>query len=179
MTERLYYTCDETEARAQVVHCLTEADGRYAIELNQTLFHPQGGGQPADRGWIGGIAVEGVVTRGDRVMHIIAQPLPPGEVAIRVDEAAWRLHSRLHSAGHLIGLAGERAGWRPVKAYDWPGERRITFTAIASAIVPEASALLATTSLPPWLSTMVRVTDRPSPIPPDLVVVIGWNIRST
>ena len=70
MTERLYYTCDETEMRALVVSCQSEADGRYAIELNQTLFHPQGGGQPADRGWIGGIAVEGwmrlpgVCTRG-------------------------------------------------------------------------------------------------------------------
>lgn len=144
MTERLYYTCDETEMRALVVSCQSEADGRYAIELNQTLFHPQGGGQPADRCWIGGIAVEGVVARGDSVLHIVAQPLPPGEVEIRVDEAARRLHSRLHSAGHLIGLAGERAGWRPVKAHHWPGEGRITFTAIGSAIVPEASALLAT-----------------------------------
>lgn len=109
MTERLYYTCDETEMRALVVSCQSEADGRYAIELNQTLFHPQGGGQPADRGWIGGIAVEGVVARGDSVLHIVAQPLPHGEVEIRVDEAAGRLHSRLHSAGHLIG--GGRAGW--------------------------------------------------------------------
>ena len=144
MTERLYYTCDETEMRALVVSCQSEADGRYAIELNQTLFHPQGGGQPADRGWIGGIAVEGVVARGDSVMHIVAQPLPPGEVTIRVDDAARRLHSRLHSAGHLIGLAGEGAGWHPIKAHHWPGEGRITFTATAPAIVPEASALLAT-----------------------------------
>ena len=32
MTERLYYTCDETEMRALVVSCQSEADGRYAIE---------------------------------------------------------------------------------------------------------------------------------------------------
>ncbi|MNR08750.1 hypothetical protein D3C85_1249200 [compost metagenome] len=41
------------------------------------------------------------------------------------------------------------------------------------------NALFATTSRPPWLSTMVRVTDRPRPMPPDLVEVIGWNMRST
>lgn len=103
MTERLYYTSDATECPARVVNCLGEADGRYAIELDRTLFHPQGGGQPADRGWIGELAVESVAARGESIVHIVAQPLPSGEVAIRVDEDARRLHARLHSAGHLIG----------------------------------------------------------------------------
>ena len=58
MTERLYYTSDAEECLAQVVNCLSEADGRYAIELDRTLFHPQGGGQPADRGWIADLAVD-------------------------------------------------------------------------------------------------------------------------
>ena len=40
MTERLYYTSDATECPARVVNCLGEADGRYAIELDRTLFHP-------------------------------------------------------------------------------------------------------------------------------------------
>ncbi|VFS66281.1 Uncharacterised protein [Raoultella planticola] len=44
MTERLYYTSDATEGRARVLSCLAEADGRYAIELDQTLFHPQAAG---------------------------------------------------------------------------------------------------------------------------------------
>jgi len=38
MTERLYYTSDATEGRTQVIRCTEEPDGRYAIELNQTLF---------------------------------------------------------------------------------------------------------------------------------------------
>ena len=54
MTERVYYTSDATDGRAQIIACTAEADGRYAIELDRTLFHPQGGGQPADRGWIAG-----------------------------------------------------------------------------------------------------------------------------
>ncbi len=64
MTERLYYASDATEARVKAIRCTEEADGRYAVELDQTLFHPQGGGQPADRGLIAGIAVEGVSLRG-------------------------------------------------------------------------------------------------------------------
>lgn len=143
MTERLYYTSDATEGRARVLGCLPEADGRYAITLNQTLFHPQGGGQPADRGWIGDIPVESVSARGDNIVHIVSQPLPLEEVTMRVNAEERHLHARLHSAGHLIGQAGERFGWQPIKAHHWPGEGRITFNAGAQASLPEASALLA------------------------------------
>lgn len=142
MTERVYYASDATEGRAQIIGCRAEADGRYAIELDRTLFHPQGGGQPSDSGWIDEQVVMTVATRGDSVLHIVEQPLPLGEVKIRIDASARQLHARLHSAGHLLGLAGEQLGWRPVKAHHWPGEGRITFAAGAGAVLPEASALL-------------------------------------
>jgi alanyl-tRNA synthetase len=143
MTERLYYVSDATEGLAQVLRCEADADGRYAVELDRTLFHPQGGGQPADGGWIGGIAVENVLARGDCVVHLLSQPLPPGEVSIEVDAASRRLHTRLHSAGHLIGLAGEQLGWQPIKAHHWPGEGRVIFVAGESSTLPEAEALQA------------------------------------
>ena len=120
MTERVYYASDATEGRAQIIGCRAEADGRYAIELDRTLFHPQGGGQPSDSGWIDEQVVMTVATRGDSVLHIVEQPLPLGEVKIRIDASARQLHARLHSAGHLLGLAGEQLGWRPVKAHHWP-----------------------------------------------------------
>ena len=142
MTERLYYTSDATECLARVVNCLSEADGRYAIELDRTLFHPQGGGQPADRGWIADLAVEGVVSRGDSVAHIVSQPLPSGEVTIRIDAESRRFHARLHSAGHMLAQAGEQSGWQPMKGHHWPGESRIIFAAKANGGLPEASALL-------------------------------------
>lgn len=143
MTERVYYASDATEGRAQIISCSAEADGGYAIELDRTLFHPQGGGQPSDRGWIDEQPVMAVTTRGDSVLHIVAQPLPLGEVGMSIDAPVRQLHARLHSAGHLLGLAGEQFGWRPVKAHHWPGEGRITFAADARAALPEASALLA------------------------------------
>ena len=37
MTERLYYTSDAEECLAQVVNCLSEADGRYASARDRTL----------------------------------------------------------------------------------------------------------------------------------------------
>ncbi len=143
MTERLYYTCDDTRGHATITHCTAEPDGRYAVTLESTLFHPQGGGQPSDSGTIGGIPVESVMTRGEEVVHIVAQPLPLGETTQCVDAAVRHLHSRLHSAGHMIGQAGETFGWRPVKAHHWPNEGRITFAAGEGGTLPEAAQLLA------------------------------------
>ena len=143
MTERLYFTCDRTEGQANLLSCSAEPDGRYAVVLDKTLFHPQGGGQPADAGWIDNEPVETVLARGDDVLHIVAKPLLPGVVNLRVDAAQRQLHARLHSAGHLIGLAGTAFGWLPVKAHHWPNEGRITFAAGGNGTLPDAPSLLA------------------------------------
>ncbi|MGY5958512.1 alanyl-tRNA editing protein [Kosakonia sp. BK9b] len=144
MTERLYYTSDTLTCTAQVLRCEAQDDGRYTVVLNKTVFHPQGGGQPADNGTIAGIAVEAVLQHGDEVWHILSSVLPATDdpVELNVDAASRMLHSRLHTAGHLIGYAGELLGWQPVKAHHWPGEGRITFKGGDEAILPEASALL-------------------------------------
>ncbi|MBU4681933.1 alanyl-tRNA editing protein [Cedecea davisae] len=149
MTERLYYTSDVTEGCAKVVSCTADADGRYAVELDKTLFHPQGGGQPADKGWIADIPVEEVVQRGENVVHILSRSLEPGEVDVRVDAVIRQQHSLWHSAGHLVGYAGEISGWQPVKAHHWPGEGRITFVAKDNDSEPTGAELLAI--IQPWL----------------------------
>lgn len=46
MTERLYYVCDAVEGRARVMGCREEPDGRYAVELDRTLFHPGAADSP-------------------------------------------------------------------------------------------------------------------------------------
>lgn len=38
MTERLYYTSDNTEGRANLLSCSAEPDGRFAVVLDRTLF---------------------------------------------------------------------------------------------------------------------------------------------
>ena len=76
------------------------------------------------------------------VAHIVSQPLPSGEVTIRIDAESRRLHARLHSAGHVLAQAGEQSGWQPMKGHHWPGESRIIFAAGANGGLPEASALL-------------------------------------
>ena len=126
MTERLYFLSDSLIAEVEVHACSAAEDG-YVVELLATPFHPQGGGQPSDTGWIGTAEVTRVVQDGDRILHHTTRPLTPGRVLARVDEGRRQLHSRLHSAGHLLGHIGETHGWKPVKAHHWPGEGRIEF----------------------------------------------------
>lgn len=150
MTERLYYTSDAIQGVAQVLSCSEEPDGRYAIVLDKTLFHPQGGGQPADRGAINGVAVESVIQRGESVIHILPEPLATGDATLQVNAEVRTLHSRWHSAGHLIGYAAEQHGWQPIKAHHWPGEGKVTFIAGEGAEVPDSDKL--TASIETWIS---------------------------
>ncbi|MEW7000736.1 alanyl-tRNA editing protein [Serratia ureilytica] len=122
MTERRYYYSDDVQGQAQALSCAPAEAGAYAVELDATLFHPQGGGQPSDVGTLGGVAVLRVQQQGDTVLHFTAAPLPLGPVTMQIDEAQRRLHARWHSGGHLIGWLGETRGWQPVKAHHWPGK---------------------------------------------------------
>lgn len=132
MTTRNYYTSDETHGQANVMQCIPDGEGGFLIELDATLFHPQGGGQPSDGGTIGGVPIQRVFTNGETVWHRTATPVAPGPVTLCVDGELRHVHARWHSAGHLIGTAGEAFGWQPVKAHHWPGEGRITFSGSGS-----------------------------------------------
>jgi len=126
MTQRLYYSSDILVMEVEVTACAPWED-LYAVELAATPFHPQGGGQPSDTGWLGDTEVVMVKQDGERIVHYTREPVTLGSVQARVDENRRRLHTHLHSAGHLIGHIGEAFGWQPVKAHHWPGEGRIEF----------------------------------------------------
>lgn len=54
-TERLYYKdAYLTEFEARVISCMSceEKKNLWLIELDSTAFYPEGGGQPADTGWL-------------------------------------------------------------------------------------------------------------------------------
>jgi len=52
MTLRLFFHSDDLKANVEVLDC-TPHENEFAVVLRATLFHPQGGGQPCDTGWIG------------------------------------------------------------------------------------------------------------------------------
>lgn len=130
MTERVYYHSEALEMDPQVISCTPQEDGQYHVILSATLFHPQGGGQPSDRGTIGTVNMIRAVQQGDNVIHITDGAVEKGTVHIVVDAGLRLMHSRYHSAGHIIGVAAEKYGWHGSKGNHRPGEGRVVFDAV-------------------------------------------------
>lgn len=113
MSRRLYYEdpyCREFEA--MVVSCQAVENG-YAVELTETAFYPGGGGQPCDRGSLGGKAVLSMEeTKDERILHIVPEALQPGTwVQGRVDFAYRYDFMQQHTGEHVLsGVMAERYG---------------------------------------------------------------------
>ncbi len=128
---KLLYLEDFTglESKAVVTGVLKEND-RDVIILDQTIFYPQGGGQPYDTGTIespsGEFTVEEVRFGEGTVKHIGRMnrgAISIGQtVACRVDKGRRILNARIHSAGHLVdkAIAELDLPWRPGKGYHFP-----------------------------------------------------------
>lgn len=109
---------------------IMEVDGKTVIMMNETIFYPQGGGQPYDTGIIknsnGIFRVEEVRYVDKQVHHIGVYEqgsLKVGEkVQLEVDQEKRIIHTRLHSIGHLIDMALKELliNWIPGKGYHFP-----------------------------------------------------------
>ena len=103
MTEKLYYRdAYATKFTARVLDC-TEEKKHWTVILDRTLFYPEGGGQPADIGVLGGVRVLDVHERGEDIVHTTDKLLPVGaEVEGEVD---WEHRFDLmqnHSGEHIL-----------------------------------------------------------------------------
>lgn len=100
MTHRLYYTdAYQCDFEAAVVD---RADGGRRIYLDSTAFYPASGGQPFDTGRLGGAEVIEVTEEGERIAHILAQPLSGDRVQGRVDWSRRFDHMQQHTGQHLL-----------------------------------------------------------------------------
>jgi alanyl-tRNA synthetase len=102
------------------------------IRLDRTIFHPQGGGQKADRGRIGPAVVIHVSHNADGVDHHVstAGGLEPGmEVPLEIDSPWRQLNAAYHTAGHLLASVVESLypGLHAITGHQWPGEARVEF----------------------------------------------------
>lgn len=100
MTLRLYYT--DAYLRDFDATVVARADEGRRVYLDRTAFYPTSGGQPHDRGVLGGSAVIDVVDEGERVAHLLAEPVATDTVRGTVD---WTLrfdHMQQHTGQHLL-----------------------------------------------------------------------------
>ncbi|QZP37890.1 alanyl-tRNA editing protein [Halobaculum magnesiiphilum] len=85
-------------------------DGR-DVTLAETYFYPEGGGQPADRGTLGGVPVVDVQSHGDAVVHTLAADpdFAAGDTVAGVVDDDFRTYCmRAHTASHVLYGAGRR-----------------------------------------------------------------------
>ncbi|OVA14869.1 Threonyl/alanyl tRNA synthetase [Macleaya cordata] len=128
------------QSKALFISYFQGEDNRRALILDSTIFHPQGGGQPSDTGFISieesdfKFVVEDVRLKDGVVFHYgyfvgssggeCDTKLEKGrEVCLYVDEQRRVLNSRLHSAGHLLDTCMQNVGLgylEPGKGYHFP-----------------------------------------------------------
>jgi len=112
----------------------------FGLVIAETVFHPQGGGQPSDVGRVVGengvtffvdnvrVGENAIIYHYGTFQHEMSEnedgarciPFRAGEkVKLEIDAARRRLHARLHSAGHALDVAVLRLGFelRPTKGY--------------------------------------------------------------
>ena len=126
-----HYLDDPALSGTARVTALIDGDKK-AVRLAETWFHPQGGGQKADRGIIGDARVLHVVHAPEgEVDHIVEDfsGLEVGaEYPFAIDGEWRRLNAAYHTAGHLIGaLVEEQGGFTALAGHQWPGEARVEF----------------------------------------------------
>ena len=127
MTEKLFYQDSHlAEFEAEVISCEPagadfDESGKgqphlWAAELDRTAFFPEGGGQYADTGVLGGVRVVDVQEKEDRILHLLDAPLEPGiRVAGMIDREERFMKMQQHSGEHIVsGLVNSRFGYHNV-----------------------------------------------------------------
>lgn len=116
MTEKLFYHDSHLkEFEAHVVSCECAGD-LFEIVLDKTVFFPEGGGQYADKGLLGGVNVLDVHEKNNIIYHTTDNPLEPGTKVfgkINWEERFEKMQQ--HTGEHIVsGIVNERFGYQNV-----------------------------------------------------------------
>jgi alanyl-tRNA synthetase len=113
-TERHYYEDQYGTDFEAVVLDVFEREGEdekaetaYDVVLDQTMFYPEGGGQPSDRGTLStddkSVQVEDVQIRDGVILHRTDEPIDKGDIVRgQIDLERRRRLMRHHTATHIV-----------------------------------------------------------------------------
>lgn len=141
------------EHLAKIVSCARATDDKVTVCCDETIFYPQGGGQPTDTGCMasegkamqvsfvsydrvtGKVSHEGTMTGQDFAVH--------EQVKMEIDWDKRYLHMRLHSGGHLIDHAIQFLGcpFQATKANHFPSGPSVEFKVTADSFPTDRPAL--------------------------------------
>ena len=112
MTEKLFYQDSFMKTFTATVQSCEQDKNGWNVVLDRTAFYPEGGGQPADHGILGGVKVLDVREKNGEIVHICEQELPVGaEVSGEIHWARRFDHMQQHSGEHIVsGIICARYG---------------------------------------------------------------------
>lgn len=168
---------DQHKSRVTKVGCSEINKKQYQwIQLSETIFHPKGGGQPADEGTIDGIKVAYVHKEfRDKncldqfeIYHCFEMDQPfhfksGDKVELLVNASIRWLHSRLHTAGHVLAEAVNKS-FSELEGYQgnhYPNNSYVKFK-ICAPMQTENKEFIkqkVETELNAWLDQDLKVTD--------------------
>ena len=103
MAEKLFYEDPFlVEFTARVLSCVPEGEG-FAVALDRTAFYPEGGGQNADHGVLGGAAVTHVKEKDGEILHLCDRPFTVGDTVAGAIDFPRRFDlMQQHSGEHIV-----------------------------------------------------------------------------
>lgn len=115
MDELFYREPYRRACTAEVVRCVERKDG-FGIVLSDTVFYPEGGGQPGDTGMLDGIRVKDTRRIGGEIVHLTDSPAEPGRKVEAVIDWERRFdHMQNHTGEHIVsGIVHRRFGYENV-----------------------------------------------------------------
>ncbi len=110
-----------------------EDDGRPFAVLDDTILYPEGGGQPADHGWLDEVRIVDVQRVEQTIRHYLESPLPAGPARLSLDWERRYDHMQQHTAQHVLtAIAADRFGWQTTSFH--LGERSCDIELYAAAL---------------------------------------------
>lgn len=141
MTELLYYDdAYQFSFDARVLGGRRGPKG-WEIVLDRTAFYPGGGGQPADRGTLGGRTVVALEERGDEVVHVLDGEPPGVDVHGEVDATRRLDFMAQHTGEHLLSQSLLAAGNLATVSVHFGDETttiEVAAEAVADAVLADA-----------------------------------------
>lgn len=103
MTDKLYYQdAFLTDFSGTVLDCREDKNG-WIVVLDRSAFYPEGGGQPADHGTLGGVVVHDVREKSGEILHFCSGSLEIGaKVEGHIDWDRRFDFMQQHSGEHIV-----------------------------------------------------------------------------
>lgn len=106
MTVKLYENNSLLKSCQSVVTACAESNGKYFVELDQTVFFPEGGGQLSDRGTIGDAKVTHVAEKDGHILHECNKLLTVGSIVeAKLDWMVRLDRMQQHLGEHILSYA--------------------------------------------------------------------------